>query len=311
MPSAARRVPISLNRNSLMYTTSLIVATVAVLFLVWWHLHLRQAEALSTSIARRIWLDRSGKLAPTTLHLVETAGTTTTPVEFVQALRRIWLFSELDEKQIRTIAQFAECKRARRGESIVSQDNSDDGALYCVLDGYFKVTTRGNRGRENLINILQRGESFGEISFLDRKGGRSATVTALEDGQVLRIRRNDIDHLLHETPKVAIAMLTAQSRLIRNLTERAEDNAYLDVRTRLAKRLVALAELHGTQLGPREVAINPTLSPQDLGNMIQATRKSVSECMREWANRGVIQRRDDRLVILDRKHLQDVAAGAA
>jgi CRP-like cAMP-binding protein len=106
-------------------------------------------------------------------------------------------------------------------------------------------------------------------------------------------------------------MLVAQARLVRSLTERAEDKAFLDVRARLAKRLVALADYFGTPLGPREVALQVALSQRDLGDMVQAKRASVSKCLREWARQGLIERSGGRLVILDRQRLQDVAAGAA
>lgn len=66
------------------------------------------------------------------------------------------------------------------------------------------------------VNFTQRGESFGEIGFLDGKGGRSATVTALANGQVLEIRRAEVTRLLKEAPNIALAMLTAQSRVVRN-----------------------------------------------------------------------------------------------
>jgi CRP-like cAMP-binding protein len=161
-----------------------------------------------------------------------------------------------------------------------------------------------------LINLMQVGDLFGEVAFLDRQH-RSATVTALDAGELLVIPCAEFEALLNQSPKVARAMLVAQARLVRSLTERAEDKAFLDVRVRLAKRLVALADYFGTPLGPREVALQVALSQRDLGDMVQAKRASVSKCLREWTKQGLIERSGGRLVILDRQRLQDVAAGAA
>jgi CRP-like cAMP-binding protein len=74
---------------------------------------------------------------------------------------------------------------------------------------------------------------------------------------------------------------------------------------------VALADNLGTQVVPRGVALKVPLTHQDLGDMIQASRNSVIECLTEWTDHGVIDSIDDRLVILNPQHLKDLAAGAA
>jgi CRP/FNR family cyclic AMP-dependent transcriptional regulator len=303
---------------------TLILGLCSALFLWWWHSRLRQAEATSSALQRSLdslepfreprLVARHGGV----VQLRRVGGSVPPPPaqpcsseSITQALKGIWLFSELNDKQIDMIAGITQQHWVGRGQAIVTQGESDGGDLYCVLTGYCKVTTHGSREREILINILQSGESFGEIGFLDRRHVRSATVTALADAQLLQIRGRDIDALLREAPQVALTMLSAQSRLVRHLTERAEDNAFLDVRTRLAKRLVALADNLGTQVVPRGVALKVPLTHQDLGDMIQASRNSVIECLSEWTDHGVIDSIDDRLVILNPQHLKDLAAGAA
>jgi CRP-like cAMP-binding protein len=227
-----------------------------------------------------------------------------------KTLRNMWLFSELSPYELASVAKIAHRRRFEAGEVIMRQGDRDAADMYGVLKGILKVTTRGSGGQEILINLMQGGDLFGEVAFLDRQH-RSATVTALDAGELLVIPGAEFEVLLNQSPKVARAMLVAQARLVRSLTERAEDKAFLDVRVRLAKRLVALADYFGTPLGPREVALQVALSQRDLGEMVQAKRASVSKCLREWAKQGLIERSGGRLVILDRQRLQDVAAGAA
>ena len=81
------------------------------------------------------------------------------------------------------------------------------------------------------------------------------------------------------------------------------------MKSRLAKRLVDLADQFGTPLGPRQVALRVRLSQQELGDMVQATRESVNKCLREWAKEGIIQRNGRQLVIEDRQRLGALAAG--
>jgi CRP-like cAMP-binding protein len=114
---------------------------------------------------------------------------------------------------------------------------------------------------------------------------------------------------LQRFPAINTNLLMAMAQLVRRLTERAEDNAFLDVRARLAKWLGDLADNHGTPLGPRQVALSVKLSQQELGDMIQATRESVNKCLREWTKEGIIQQNGRQLIIEDRQRLRDLASG--
>lgn len=291
-----------------MLTSTLLISICSVMFLLWWHTRLKQAERFSTMVLRdHVAETIYGESGPR----LRSPAHSTQPQNVHAALRGMWLFADLDERQIALLAQHASREHVNRGDRIVRQGEIDGGDLFCVLDGYFKVTTHGARSRELLINILEHNESFGEIGCLDYEKGRSASVTALTDGELLRISGSDMNMILNDTPKVALAMLTAQSRLVRTLTERAEDNAFLDVRTRLAKRLIALADKLGEDVGPDEVELKVALTQEELGGMSEATRTSVGECLNEWARQRVIQRIDDRLVIVDRERLRHVAAAGA
>ena len=309
-------------------STALIIV-VCLMFLLRWHVYLQRAAAdgqrLIAEMAARsagdaqgsgpVWLQRSG-FSPQRPSMRVVTGSQSRrlkppPGEVVAALKKVWLFADLSGSNLEQIARIATRRSVAYNEVIVRQGERDSADLYCVLHGYFKVMTHGSHGREVLINIVQRGECFGEIAFLDKQG-RSATVTALDDGELLVIPRKDIEPLLHSDPKIALGMLTAQVRVVRTLTERAEDNAFLDERARLAKRLVALADHFGTRLGPHKVELNVRLSPQDLGDMVQVVDTRIDRWLEEWNNQGLIHRAaDHRLVIVDRQRLQALAAGMA
>lgn len=220
-------------------------------------------------------------------------------------LSRMWLFSELNEAQIGLLTQITQRRRFESKKVIVRQGDQD-ADLYCVLRGHLKVTACDSHGHEIVVNLMQAGDVFGEIAFFDGQA-RSATVTALDAGELLVIRRADFLLLLQKAPVIATKMLPALARLVRRLTERAEDSAFLDVRARLAKALGDLADRVGTPLGPQQVALRVRLSQQELGDMVQATRESVNKCLREWEREGIIQRNGRQLVIEDRERLRELS----
>lgn len=224
-----------------------------------------------------------------------------------EQLRTIWLFAELSETELEAIARIAQRRRCERGKIITRRGEVDDADLYCVLKGHLKVTASDADGDEVLISLMRSGDSFGHIAFLDR-GPRSATVTAMDAVELLVIRRADFDLVLQRAPKIGGALLVAMARVIRRLTERMEDSAFLDVRGRLAKRLLDLTEVIGTPIDGNQSVLRIKLSQQELGNMVQATRESVNKCLRQFERDGVIHRSAGRLVILNHQRLRELSA---
>lgn len=224
-----------------------------------------------------------------------------------EMLSRIRLFSELGDDELNQIASIAQRRRFDPHKVIVRQGDVN-GDMYYVVKGLLKVTACDSNGREIVMNLLKSGDSFGEIALLDGRA-RSATVTTIDPCELLEIRRGDFFRLLQRFPALNTALLVAMAQLVRRLTERAEDNAFLDVRARLAKWLGDLADNHGTPLGPHQVALSVKLSQQELGDMVQATRESVNKCLREWTKEGIIQQNGRQLIIEDRQRLRDLASG--
>jgi CRP/FNR family cyclic AMP-dependent transcriptional regulator len=224
-----------------------------------------------------------------------------------ELLSRVWLFSEMSENEIGLLAQIAQRRRYEAKRVIVRQGDVD-GDLYAVLRGHLKVTACDRHGHEIVLSLMQPGEVFGEIALLEGLA-RSATVTALDQCELVVIRRADFLLVLRRAPGIATSLLTVLARRVRRLTERAEDSAFLDVKSRLAKQLVDLADHYGTPLGPKQFALRVRLSQQELGDMVQATRESVNKCLREWAKEGIIQRNGKQLVIEDRQRLCALAGG--
>ena len=224
-----------------------------------------------------------------------------------ELLSRIGLFAELAEADVGLLAQIAQRRRFEARRVIVRQGDTD-GDLYAVLRGHLKVSACDRHGHEIVMNIVQPGEAFGEIALLDGEP-RSATVTSLDACELLVIRRADFLLLQRRSATISMALLAVMVKRVRRLSDRAADSAFLDVKSRLAKRLVDLADQFGTPLGPRQVALRVRLSQQELGDMVQATRESVNKCLREWAKEGIIQQNGRQLVIEDRQRLGALAAG--
>jgi CRP/FNR family cyclic AMP-dependent transcriptional regulator len=98
-----------------------------------------------------------------------------------------------------------------RGDMVIEKD-SPAGELFIVADGSFKVYD-DSLGEDFVFAILERGNIFGEMSFLDGSP-RSAYVKALTDGSLLRMGRREFDSLLAESPVTASRFLFALAGVV-------------------------------------------------------------------------------------------------
>jgi CRP-like cAMP-binding protein len=88
---------------------------------------------------------------------------------------------------------------------------------------------------------------------------------------------------------------------IRGTSEQAEDLALLDLRKRLAKKLLSLADEENE--GGKAVIRH---SQQDLASMVGITRESINKHLGAWAKDGLVAVGRNEIEIIDEQGLRDI-----
>jgi CRP-like cAMP-binding protein len=218
------------------------------------------------------------------------------------ALKRLWLFSELADAELDRIRALARAQRYPARHTIVAQgDESAD--LFLIIDGRLRVSSCNANGDEVVLSIMGPGEVFGEMALLDG-APRSATVSTLDACQLLVIEAGAFHALLRQMPTLAQSLMKVMARRIRTLSDRTQDVALLDVESHLAKVLLALARRFGDHSRSGQTAITLKLSQQELASMVGATRELVNRRLRAWVERGIVELVSGSLVIKQRQALE-------
>ena len=161
----------------------------------------------------------------------------------------------------------------RRGEVIFHQD--DPGSdLHIIKSGQVKIATSSPEGEEIIMALLTAGDSFGEIALLDGKP-RSAGAIAMEATQTLTLNREDFLIILIANADMARAILASVAAGWRKTSHLLEDAMFLDLPARLAKRLLELAEKHGTMTAGG-IEIDLQLTQQDLAAAVGVSRVAMN-----------------------------------
>jgi CRP/FNR family cyclic AMP-dependent transcriptional regulator len=110
-------------------------------------------------------------------------------------LKRIPLFADASDDELRRVALFAESKEIPEGE-VVIEEGGFSRELLAIEDGTVEVTRAGEH-----IADLGPGDIFGEAGMLDDEM-RSATVTAKTRLRVISLRHFEVQRLKKDAPDV-------------------------------------------------------------------------------------------------------------
>jgi CRP/FNR family transcriptional regulator len=117
-------------------------------------------------------------------------------------LRNVRLFSELDERDLESLADEFNERRFSAGENVTLE--GEGGLMFFVVeDGELSIEQHG----EAVAN-LGPGSSFGEIALIDRRP-RTATVTAVSDVKAYGLPVFVFRPFVESRPAVAWKMLEA------------------------------------------------------------------------------------------------------
>jgi CRP-like cAMP-binding protein len=92
---------------------------------------------------------------------------------------------------------------------------------------------------------------------------------------------------------------------LRKTSELLEEALFLEGSSRLAKRLVHLAEIFGKPV-PGGVRVDIALSQQQLGNMVGMSRESMNKQLKQWRHDNLIRIEDGRYVLTNLDALRDM-----
>ena len=174
----------------------------------------------------------------------------------------------------------------------------DDGdEMLVVVDGRVKITSASLDGKEIIINTINAGGVFGELSLIDSEP-RSASAVTARASQILRLHRRDLMPVLEKHPDLALSVMRELSRKLRNTTAQYEELMFLSVAGRLARRLDAIAK---SQAGAETGAVDLRLevAQEEIGQMIGATREHVNKVLHSWQDRGLLEIRGRQIRIFD------------
>jgi CRP/FNR family transcriptional regulator/CRP/FNR family cyclic AMP-dependent transcriptional regulator len=135
---------------------------------------------------------------------------------------------------------------------------------------------------------------------------RSATVTALEESEVLVISQKDFLECIRKVPQVAAKMIVTLSLRLRQTDQKVGNLAFLKAPQRVARTLLDLAQGQG-QRAPEGITLNLRFTRQELAELAGVTRETLTRLLMKFQEHGILTIERRKLFIPDPKKLEDLA----
>lgn len=202
------------------------------------------------------------------------------------------LFSGLRTDSMMELNKISSMQELKKEEPIYFASEPSK-AIFFLKTGRVKITKYQADGSEKILAIINPGEIFGEMAYLD-EGERTDFAVTLEPSLICAINKEDLSEFVNKNPSLNLKLTRLFGLKLRSFTERVEDLIFRDADHRVISFIIRYAEKNGKKVGD-QIFIKPFLKHQDIGEL--------TACSRQTVNYVLTKLRDENIIDFDRSKL--------
>jgi CRP/FNR family transcriptional regulator, cyclic AMP receptor protein len=224
-----------------------------------------------------------------------------TSEETVALLHSVPVFSSLGDDDLAQVAAVTVPRQFSTGEIVFREGDRSD-TCYVVRLGRVRAVRKHTDGRSITLATFGVGDFFGELAMFEDER-RSATIETLDDTELAAILGNDMRRLLRAHPDIAVKLLGALGRRLRETNERLTRQSFQTVQSRVASALAELVAVARAE-GAGEIDVLITATQADLAQLAGSSRESASRFLAVLERAGVITQGRGKLTVHDPGRLE-------
>lgn len=219
------------------------------------------------------------------------------PTNALEILRTCPALQVAPSADLERLASNCTVHRYRRGATVLQRGAVWD-SLMVLGRGRLKITALSPDAKGDLIvGLLRPGDVFGELSVFHRLP-MIAVLQAVSESEAVFVPRADLMALMERRPAVAVALLEVLCEKLRLAVDMIVNLRFLDMPSRLFRRLQLLGRLDARREGPA-IRIQHGLSQQELADSIGASREALNKLLSEWRREGLVEYGRGYVVVVD------------
>jgi CRP/FNR family cyclic AMP-dependent transcriptional regulator len=182
----------------------------------------------------------------------------------------------------------------------ICREGEEGEEMYIIQAGKVRVSKRFG-GKTHVISVLEKGDFFGEMAIVNRIQ-RTATVTAIDDVELLVFDREGLQNMIARNTKIALTII---DKLCRRL-----QTAHLKIQHLVKKDADGLIALHLSSLyqelphGQAGVPYQKCL--EDVSLSLELPMEEVRKTLDSMQANGILGMDGETLLLVNREKLQRI-----
>ncbi len=217
-------------------------------------------------------------------------------VSSIEFLRKTPLFGDLEEDLLQLVASQGRKKDFSRGEFLFLE-GTEAGGFYVLVSGRVKVFKSSGEGKEQILHLINPGESFAEASLFSG-GNYPAGAAALEDSSLIYFPRREFLSLLSRENRIALGMFVSLSKWLRKMTDLVAELSLKSVESRLAAYIMQLCRTSSVSVEDGSV-VELEIEKRELALYIGTVSETLSRTFKRLRERGLISVEGRAVTIMD------------
>lgn len=226
------------------------------------------------------------------------------PLPTEEFLANIPLFRELPKTDIQRIAAKTIAIDAPRGTVLINRGDPCRG-FHVIVFGRVKLMLQSPRGGEKVVELMGRGQSFGEaLMFLDEP--YLVTAETIDDSKLLHVDRECVLDEINRDPRFARRMLAGLSQRLHQLMMDVEAYTLRSGTQRVIGYLLRDPPMQGDS---NTMTVDLVATKAVIASRLNLTQEHFSRILHQLMDTGLIEVGKRHIRIPDIRRLQTHDAG--
>lgn len=213
------------------------------------------------------------------------------------------LFRNLSFSEIDSLCILKRFKKSKKNE-IVNLPYNEKESIYSLKQGTLKLIQIDANGEEVLVDIIQKGDLFGELQ-LTKSGEKSEFIKVVsEEAVICTFFRERLEELMLKKPDFALNYIKFVGFNYKKIQNSYKNMFFKDAKTRLLLLLNMFIEKEA--ITGNSYSLPNYLTQKDIAQLICTTRQTIITIFNELENEGVLNYSQKEISIPDIQKIKNL-----
>lgn len=190
-------------------------------------------------------------------------------------------------------------------DTVIYDQDEGSGYVYVVEEGRVRLVYLAQDGSEHILMFALRGGIFGELECMEKISSlvRAETLT---DCSIYKIPEAGFMEAMSADPELTLFIARELAHKLHVISVGFISISVDETKNRVARILLSTADIFGHRENGN-IRIDLPITQQEIANLVNSTRLTVGNILRDFAALGLIKKQDTHFFLLDRAELERIA----